>query len=367
MPSLDGFKEKQKTVEKNRRHTNFQPKRYAPYLLQEEVINSVIKEKQYETDSIYIQQDIHKHFTVYEKEAKLPHSNINSSVNDYIIRLYGIKKTLLFYFAELCNSKGELTTGPVNLSTLMNITGSTSKAMKKIIQNMIKENLIKRIKGKTGKGGFSIFSLTDTIKNAVIEHNSKLNIQTLNKKTNNSTNNVDKYNNVVYELPDEWKEINYKPLQDVGFSESQLKQLYNKKLNTPPLIQASINHFAFGLINNKDKFNKYKDPLNVLMGVLISGGRWIEKNYETPQDQALKCLLEEKQQQKENREKLIAAIIELEFPEWEKNLNEEEKKAIVPEEILNSRIKKGIISTLKLYFRDTILLPRLKGQGKIAI
>ncbi len=342
MPSLDQFKEKKKTIKGKKINSSFIPKRYAPYLLQEEIINNTLGQSSQNLNTVNLCTD--------------------ANINDLIVSLHGIKKKLLFYFIELCNSNGGLTTGPITAKTLVNITDSTHKSIKKIIQDMLKENLIKRIKGKPGKGGFSIFLVTNDIKQAITEYNGKINVKSIEETGAINNNDIIEF---VGELPKEWKEINYNLLESIGFSESQLRQLYNKKLNMPQIIQASIDHFSFGLIYNKDKFNKYTDPLNVLMGVLRNGGRWIEKNYETSQDQALKSLLEEQKQREENREKLIAEITELEFPEWEKQLKEEQKKAIVPENIFNSQVKKGITATLRVYFKEKILLPRLKEQGAL--
>ena len=342
MPTLEQFKEKQKTIKEKNNNITFQPKRYAPYLLQEEIINNIS------------QQDLQK--------LDFVNSDNNKFINDRIVTLYGIKKKLLFYFVELCNSSGGSITGSINVKTLISITDSTHKTIKKIIQDMTKEGLIKRMKGKTGKGGFSMFLLTESVKQAVIEYKSKINIRSI-EENNNISNNLNNGNDLIDELPNEWKEINTDSLKNIGFTESQLRQLYNKKLNTPQIIQASIDHFSFGLNYNKDKFNKYTDPLNVLMGVLRNGGRWIEKNYETPQERTLKELLEEKKQRQESKERLITEIINLEFPVWEKNLSEEEKKIIVPEEIYKTKITKGIIATLKIHFKEKILLPRLQEQG----
>ena len=54
---------------------------------------------------------------------------------------------------------------------------------------MTKEGLIKRMKGKTGKGGFSMFLLTESVKQAVIEYKSKINIRSI-EENNNISNNL---------------------------------------------------------------------------------------------------------------------------------------------------------------------------------
>ena len=95
---------------------------------------------------------------------------------------------------------------------------------------------------------------------------------------NNSTySSSNSYNiNTTTVLPEEWEQIDITQLISIGFSKTQLLQLFQKQLNTPDVIQESIYHFAFCLENNP-KAKAYSDPLNVLMGVLRKSGAWLKR------------------------------------------------------------------------------------------
>ncbi|WP_010598969.1 hypothetical protein [Rickettsiella massiliensis] len=66
-----------------------------------------------------------------------------------------------------------------------------------------------------------------------------------NKYSNNdfvysSSNNINTTTRVEQLLPEEWKAINIEPLQEHGFSLTQLKQLYVINITSPEIIQESI-------------------------------------------------------------------------------------------------------------------------------
>ena len=59
-----------------------------------------------------------------------------------------------------------------------------------------------------------------------------------------------------------------------------------------------------------------------------------ETNYVPPKELALRQLLEEKRKQKKQRDAMIKELVDIEFPEWKKNLSDEQVKQIVPADTL---------------------------------
>ena len=225
-------------------------------------------------------------------------------------------------------------------------------------------NLIFRINGKTGvnckmiksgKNACRVFEFKKNLYQALIEEKNKHKINILNVvsnplATNYVSSNIN--NKTITNFPEIWQKINFEPLAEIGFSETQLRQLYEKNLD-PEIIQQSIYHFAWGLENNPIILEKYKDPLNTLMGVLRKGGVWIETNYESPEVLALRQLLETKKREKEQREKLVREMAELEFPEWRESLTLEEIKNHLPEKIAN--YKNPPEETVELYLKEAFI------------
>ena len=151
--------------------------------------------------------------------------------------------------------------------------------------------------------------------------------------------------------------IDYESLSHIGFTKTQIKQLVGK--NDPTVVQESINHFAFGLEQNQ-KFQKYEDPLNVLMGVLRKGQGWFEKDYRTPKEIAQQHLLEIRKAEIERKRELEESTYKIAMMEWQQSLSEIDIERIAP----RKKVSGDIIPTtakLGLYFKDNIW-PNLKKE-----
>lgn len=166
-----------------------------------------------------------------------------------------------------------------------------------------------------------------------------------------------KNNNITTYLPEEWKKINYAPLESIGFCEQHLLDIYSVSSCHPSVIQESIYHFAFGLEEGRHK--EYDSPLKVFIGRLRKGNAWIESNYESPKEKALKELVTRKKAEKEKWDSMVKELVEIEFPEWRKKLTPEHIKKIVPSEILKTNLAPAITASLRTYYMDNVLLPNL--------
>lgn len=178
-----------------------------------------------------------------------------------------------------------------------------------------------------------------------------------NKNRNNnllhsSSNNITTTENMELSLSGDWVEINIEPLKDIGFSLTQLKQLQLKSLNTPKIIQESIDHFSFGLEYNP-KVKQYSDPLNVLMGVLRKGQAWIEQNYRSPQEIAQERFLVQKKAERERFKKLEEEAYKFALEEWCDSLSAEKIEEIAPSKKSEMDITPQNVK-LSLYFKSTI-------------
>lgn len=304
------------------------------------------------------------------------------SIRRAIRKLGGNEKKLFFFVINLCAMKGTLSTGEVLGEDLNNAITSTRNGRETAIKRIIKKGLLQREQGKTGANGTLNLYTSELIKTEALNYlnthqseqelmmsylaNRVQNQGSISSQlgSNNSPISISNYNknNTTRNLPEEWKEINFEPLLNIGFSETQLVQLFEKNLNIPEVIQESIHHFAFGQQHNP-KHKEYKEPLNVLMGVLRKGQRWYESHYESPQDKALKEILAEQKIKKEKNDRMLDELMNLDFPEWRKLLGEDEIKTIVPENILKTNFTTAIESSLRVYFKEKILIPKLKAMN----
>lgn len=175
-----------------------------------------------------------------------------------------------------------------------------------------------------------------------------------NKNRNTDTTYSSSYNNrtTITDLPDDWKKINLEPLKHIGFSETQLKQILSLNINTPEIVQESINHFAYALEAN-EKYKNHKAPLNVIIGVLRKGQGWFESSYRSPQEIAMEQMIEKKKAERERMKKLEDEAYKLALAEWKETLTTEQLEEIAPaKKQIGDIMPKDI--RLSAYFREKV-------------
>ncbi|MBV9576009.1 MAG: hypothetical protein JO149_05255 [Gammaproteobacteria bacterium] len=294
-------------------------------------------------------------------------------IDELVRKLGGNEQKIFFYLIEICIARGSSSTGEIPGKVIVDTIGTTRNGMETAIKRLRKKGLILREKGKTGKNGLMNIAISDTVKNEAIKylhgyqssqevlHQGSIRVQTdLSNRVQLGFNNSlysSSNKNTTTVLPEEWKKINFLPLESIGFSEQHLLDIYTTNLCEPAIVQESIYHFAFGLEEGRHK--QYDSPLKVFIGRLRKGNAWIESNYESPKEKALRELLERKKAEKEKRDAMIKELVDIEFPAWRKKLTQDEIKQIVPADALKTNIAPAITAALRTHYVDNILLPKL--------
>jgi hypothetical protein len=284
--------------------------------------------------------------------------SIHETTLDTIFRLTGHQKKIFMFIVERCASRAMLSTGVIKGEVLSEITGTTSKMVKTSIQRLVGKNLIQRERGKTGRGGFYIFSITELVRNAVLEYKRMVGNEEqigTNKASFGNHISVKQKSAVTdkkHNLPEEWMKINIYPLEDIGFNHHHLLDIYETQLADPQMVQESILHFAYGIEYEAEKYKQYTDFLNVLIGRLRKGKPWFEKSYRSPQEIAQDELLEARKNGIERRKKVEEEAFKIALAEWQEELD--------PSELATITEKKGsgdimpAAAKISKYFRDTI-------------
>lgn len=250
-----------------------------------------------------------------------PHLNFND--------LRGNPRTVVLFLASLADKeKSPKITTKINTSKISQLLDISINSVKTAIKFLSKNNFITRANSQSGKFGWTQYQLDENtyqqcfkigfIDPVSIGSNSSSYNNTTTKKRQFSVDNLD----------ENWRAINTEPLQDIGLSVTHLKQLANKNVNTPEIVQESINHFAYGLKYNKKEFKT--KPLNVLMGVLRKGEAWVEDSYRSSQEIAQEQLLSQRKAEKERIKKLHDEVYQLAFEDWLETLTDENKEKIAP-------------------------------------
>ena len=180
-----------------------------------------------------------------------------------------------------------------------------------------------------GVKGWSKYSINKSVYEASLKHNNieKNSNKALSEK--GAINNSNILNNTISGQKNLlWDEVTVSLLSHIGLTNKHLLQLRTK--HTPSIVQDSINHFAFGLKNNK-KTQSYEDPLSVFMGVLRKGELWIEKNYKSIKEINLEKMLCIKKAEIERANILEEDLFRLEFAKWQSSLTEDKLLELAPE------------------------------------
>lgn len=293
-----------------------------------------------------------------EKNQIYSDQNTQESALDTIFRLAGYQKKIFMLIIEKCVSRGMLSTGGITIETFVEKTGTTSKMIKTSINRLIGKNLIHRERGKTGRGGFYLFSVTEQIRNAALDYKRMAGYENhleINKESigyqkeikQESTVNDNKHN-----LPDAWLKINIHPLEEIGFKQHHLFNIYETQLSTPGIVQDSILHFAYGMEHEAEKYKKYPDLLNVFIGCLRKGKPWFEQNYRSPQEIAQAQLIESRRSAAERMKKLEDEAFKLAMSDWQAELGENELATITKKNGVSDIMPAG--AKISIYFKENI-------------
>ncbi len=356
----------------------FVPKRRAPYLLQNEVINQNIskpiglvedpsqalddRRSNKKGEDLSIKRVISQitENKLASKGISCSHNRIDTKCNyhEAVSKLCGIQKRIVEYFIGCCMVRGEPITGPVMIATLSSVINTTKKTLKKVVQRIIDKGLMERVGGKTGKAGFSVFRFDKAFVDAF-----KLQLDLASSQSFKNTLSLVQKNEAIktsldesHALPKEWEDIDCRDLEEIGFGLPQIRQIYNKGTNTADTIQTSIDHFSFALQHKSGTLNKYKNKLGTFMSVLQKGGSWVENDYMSPNEIALKKLAKQKKDRLERLNKLEEEFFSSAFELWSSGLTEAAKNEIIPDHVKQAPFAKDIQRkiALKSYFKEHI-------------
>ncbi len=283
--------------------------------------------------------------------------------------LRGNPLKVIIYLINSLSKDEQYITEKVSVTDIANNTGITRESVKTALKFLKKFELINIVYSHTGVHGWTTYKIKKEIIDDFIKQglnivstgvinssNIKLNTTTIDNSHNNETS---KLAETVNNEKLKWDEIDITPLEHIGFNRNILQSFIGK--NSPEIVQESINQFAFGLKNNGDAKKYENNARNVLVGRLRAGHAWTEAKYKSPQEIAMEQILIRKKEEKERIKKLENEIIEYDFAEWLKTLNETQRNEIVGElpqsHIYTDKTKESVArSRLFDHFKQNIKL-----------
>ena len=313
--------------------------------------------------------------------------NTHARTLEAVKQLCGLQRKLLFYIVEDCKSIGLLHTMPITNESLRILLNTDAHSVKTTVQRLTKKGMVNRKEGKSGRGGYTIFTISESVRNAVIETHGQLSIskQLVNQLVNangkqlvnnwetngitsalSSSSSIDlktttTNSNPARELPEGWIAVEYSLLANIGFTQTHLLQLSKLESLEPSIVQDSIYHFAFDLKHNNKPPSIKGDPLNYFMGIVSKRGAYTApSNYIDPILEVMNSYHKTKEQSEKQKAEVEQKVQEIEFKNWHDNLSDSEIGELLPEEIRNSTSPnasfKQTLKTqfLKKYYRETL-------------
>ena len=281
--------------------------------------------------------------------------------------LSGLQKTLIHLLYQECKISRSKTTGNLTLEHISSSTKHLKNTVKITLQRLERKNLIKRISYKNGRGGWTQYSLDDSIFRDLLQHetDNKLStnwVQTGNKlgtqpstqpstSASSSSSSYNIINTTTTKLPEEWLKIDLEEASSFGLTQNHLFQLYRTGGYDPKIIEDSIRHFCFDLEHNKKAKSIKTNPLSYFMAILKRVGVYAAPdNYESPRDRALRLYVEKEKIVQEKKAAIEKECFNLEFEKWLGQLSENEKSEIIPSETKKTNLAAPKMAALRVHF-----------------
>lgn len=288
--------------------------------------------------------------------------------------LVGLQRKITLFIYEICKISRSRITSPVSIEHIASACQTTKFSVQKTIQRLENKHIILRNNFKNGRGGWTQYELSDVIFQEIMheETQSKLRanlgqsqdklrsqprteLRTNVSSSSSYTNNINTTTKPFEDLTNEWLTVDIEPLKDIGFTTTHLIQIIQQGKLSTEMIQDSIYAFAFDLKYNKKSVTLKGSPLNYFMGIVRNGKPYAPPgNYESPQDREMRLYLERKREIENERTAREEDLMKLAFSEWEREQSEEDKQALLPEDIRSSRILGPKQAFLRAYFTKEI-------------
>ena len=279
--------------------------------------------------------------------------------------LVGLQRTLLLFIYNACKIARSKATENLTLEYISASINHPRGSIKTTLQRLEAKQLLKRLGHKNGRGGWSKYSIEDSLFQEILRHESDNKLTTNQQQTDNKpisqpatqpttaplsssgTNNINITTTSLTESPsflnEEWLQIDIGSLSNIGFTKTHLLQIASQNRLQTPVVQDSIYAFAFDLQENNKAKSIRGDPINFFMGILRNGKPYASpSNYESPQDRALRFYLERKREIETRRVEAEKEAINFAFNEWFTQLADNQKRELLPEALrYNARLEKN--------------------------
>lgn len=311
----------------------------------------------------------------HNERIQEPKTGNNPTTSCSLSALVGLQRATIIFIYNECKIARSKVTESLTLEHISSALNTSCGSIKTTIQRLETKGFVKRVCFKQGRGGWSKYSIPDPLFQELLQYESSNKLVTNWQQTENNSIAVRPAiakgvvsNSMSTMLPEDLKNIDYSVLEEIGFDESHIIQIYREYMKKPELslsvdiIQDSINALAFDLKHN-DVANSLKHhPVVFLTCLLKKGQPYSSKTPEkvlTPREEALQHYLSSKERKIKAQEEKENKLKELEFIEWQSGLTEREINSIIGDKansLVGSKImrERSIRSWLLQHFDSEI-------------
>jgi hypothetical protein len=318
----------------------------------------------------------------------------NIAILNHFSSLVGLQRKTILFLYDSCQFSRSNTTQPLSIDNIAVFLNSTVLTVRKTIQRLEKKKLLIREKFKNGRSGWTQYTLPNLIFQEVFQqenqHKIRANLgQSEDKVRTNLGQSEDKLKTEIRTelrtsapssssylnmnsttttsslLSQEFEEINFDCLENIGFTKKHLSQIATRSGLSAEAIQDSIDAFAFDLKKNNKAVQFKKRPLDVLMGLLTKGSVYLApENYETPQQESMRLYLEKKKVAFEKENKLKNEALSISFEQWKADGQNQKTIETVIDEIEDPMLKKikSVVEERVFRYYEKNIWPNEKKQ-----
>lgn len=303
-----------------------------------------------------------KPITIRQQTGNKPVTNWSFSV------LTGIQRKIMIFIFNECKKSLSKITKPLTLEYMSHHINTDKMSIKTSAYRLEMKSFLLRVEYKAGRGGWTKYELPKDVFHDILQNETDNKLITNWQQTDNKpitqpvtqpvttlSSSSSDINTTTTELSDEWQKIDISSLESIGLTFGHLTQLQRSGIESAEIIQDSINHFAYDLIHNSKAKEIKTTAIGYFMGIMKRAGLYTAPdNYESEKDRTLRIYMETKKRQQEKQAAVEAELIDLSYNEWSFELTEDEKKALLPDHTLNSKLEGPKIAALKTYFKKNI-------------
>ncbi|MBF0315642.1 MAG: hypothetical protein HQK52_19635 [Oligoflexia bacterium] len=328
-----------------------------------------------------IQQTGNKEVTNIQQTGNKEVTNIQQTGNKQItkaefppkfVTLLGTQRRVVTVVYGECKYSNERITPPMTIECLAQASEAPIPSTKTAIDRLKKKLVLTVKQSKTGRGGWSVFALTNSIFNEMLQletgnkqvtniqqtdNKEVTNIQqTGNKQVTNiqqtgvttgnkqvsqqvttaSSSNSSIFNNNINtnttsegsNFESEWKEIQTPEiLKGLGFGRNIIDQVRNRGYLPAEKLQESLDNFAHDIACNQLLTkNPNLNAVRYFMGATKKSQVWISSGFRDPEEEALDNLIKKRAEQLRQKKEKEEKLKNIEFELWLADLPESVKR-----------------------------------------